>query len=131
MKPIRILRWLALAALLASAQAAAQVAKVVWHVDFADARRLSAMIQNVNNMVMTYQSNLEDYDVRVVFIAGGIVPDLVDALASSAFRERFEDKGRFRAYLSPIPTFVITRELPAFLGLTALLDANEEAGGRS
>ena len=58
-----------------------------------------------------------------VFIAGGIVPDFVEAFAASAFRDRFEDKGRFRAYLAEIPTFVITRELPAFLGLAAVLDA--------
>ena len=58
-----------------------------------------------------------------VFIAGGIVPDFVDAFAASRFRDRFEDKGRFRTYLAQIPTFVITRELPAFLGLAAVLDA--------
>jgi intracellular sulfur oxidation DsrE/DsrF family protein len=87
MKPIRILRWLALAALLASAQATAQVAKVVWHVDFADARRLSAMIQNVNNMVTTYQGNLEDYEVRIVFLAGGIRFLTTDSLKGTPFEE--------------------------------------------
>ena len=50
---------------------APQLAKVVWHVDFADPRRLSAMIQNVNNMVSTYQGTFQEYDVRIVFIAGG------------------------------------------------------------
>jgi hypothetical protein len=87
MKPIRILRWLALAALLASAQATAQVAKVVWHVDFADARRLSAMIQNVNNMVTTYQGNLDDYDVRIVFLSGGIRFLTTDPLKGTPFEE--------------------------------------------
>jgi intracellular sulfur oxidation DsrE/DsrF family protein len=87
MKPIRILRWLALAALLASAQATAQVAKVVWHVDFADSRRLSAMIQNVNNMVTTYQGNLEDYDVRIVFLSGGIRFLTTDPLKGTPFEE--------------------------------------------
>jgi hypothetical protein len=87
MNPVRILRWLALAALLASAQATAQVAKVVWHVDFADARRLSAMIQNVNNMVTTYQGNLEDYDVRIVFLAGGIRFLTTDSLKGTPFEE--------------------------------------------
>ena len=81
------LRWLALAALLASTAAAAQVAKVVWHVDFADARRLSAMIQNVNNMVTTYQGNLEDYDVRIVFLAGGIRFLTADPLKGTPFEE--------------------------------------------
>jgi uncharacterized protein len=88
MKPSSILRWFALAALLASAGAAAQpVAKVVWHVDFADARRLSAMIQNVNNMVTTYQGNLDDYDVRIVFLAGGIRFVTTDPLTGTPFAE--------------------------------------------
>ncbi len=55
-----------------------------------------------------------------VFIAGGIVPKLADALSGSGFRKRFEDKGRFKGYLSAIPTFVITHEFPAFLGLLRL-----------
>lgn len=87
MNPARFLRWFALAALLASSGAAAQVAKVVWHVDFAEPRRLSAMIQNVNNMVTTYQGNLEDYDVRIVFIAGGIRFLTTDPLKGTPFQE--------------------------------------------
>jgi hypothetical protein len=75
------------AALLASPGALAQVAKVVWHVDFADARRLSAMIQNVNNMVTTYQGNLEDYEVHVVFLAGGIRFLTTDPLKGTPFAE--------------------------------------------
>lgn len=62
-------------------------AKVVWHVDFTDPRRMSSMIQNVNNMVTTYQSNLDDYDVRVVFLAGGIRFVTADALKGSPFEE--------------------------------------------
>jgi glucokinase len=42
-----------------------------------------------------------------VFIGGGIVPRLGDWLDRSRFRERFESKGRFRAYLQAIPTFVV------------------------
>jgi intracellular sulfur oxidation DsrE/DsrF family protein len=72
---------------LATARAAEPVAKVVWHVDFPDARRLSAMIQNVNNMVTTYQQNLEDYDVRIVFVAGGIRFVTADPLAGTPFQE--------------------------------------------
>jgi len=56
-----------------------------------------------------------------VYIAGGIVPRLLGTFANSAFRERFESKGRYRAYLSAIPTFVITAPLPAFRGLKRLL----------
>jgi len=87
MKPVHLIRSLALAALLVSASAAAQVAKVVWHVDFTEPRRLSAMIQNVNNMVTTYQGNLDDYDVRIVFVAGGIRFVTTDPLKGTPFEE--------------------------------------------
>src|SRR5581483_20307 len=56
-----------------------------------------------------------------VYIAGGIVPRLGAAFAQSSFRARFEAKGRFRDYLAAIPTYVITRPLPAFLGLARAL----------
>jgi len=56
-----------------------------------------------------------------VYIAGGIVPRLVDELQRSEFRARFEAKGRYRPYLAAIPTFVITAPLPAFRGLRYLL----------
>ncbi len=87
MRSLRPLRWLALLALLASTPALAQVAKVVWHVDFSEPRRLSAMIQNVNNMVTTYQGNLDDYDVRIVFVAGGIRFVTIDPLKGTPFEE--------------------------------------------
>jgi hypothetical protein len=63
------------------------VAKVVWHVDFSEPRRLSAMLQNVNNMTTTYQNGLVDYDVRIVFLAGGIRFLTEDALAQTSFAE--------------------------------------------
>src|SRR4051812_43482815 len=56
-----------------------------------------------------------------VYIAGGIVPKLGSRFADSAFRERFEAKGRMRPYLGAIPTYVITNRLPAFLGCAAEL----------
>jgi len=56
-----------------------------------------------------------------VFIAGGIVPQLLDAFAKSEFRERFEAKGGYREYMQGIPTHVITDPLPAFRGLRGLL----------
>ncbi len=55
-----------------------------------------------------------------VFIAGGIVPRAIDHLRRSDFRERFEAKGRYQAYLSAIPTRVITDPDPAFAGLRGL-----------
>jgi len=59
-----------------------------------------------------------------VYIGGGIVPRLGARFAASPFRERFEDKGRFRPYLASIPTFVVTHRLPAFLGCAAKLAEN-------
>ncbi len=60
-----------------------------------------------------------------VYIAGGIVPQLGDFLDRSAFRHRFTDKGRHSgAYLTPIPTYLITHPRPAFLGLRARLRAS-------
>ena len=52
-----------------------------------------------------------------VYIAGGIVPRLGTLFAHSRFRKRFTEKGRMRDFLAPIPTYVVTHELPAFLGL--------------
>ena len=57
-----------------------------------------------------------------IYIAGGIVPRLGSFFTRSTFRERFVEKGRLRDYLSPIPTYVVIHELPAFLGLKAVLD---------
>ncbi len=57
-----------------------------------------------------------------IYIAGGIVPKLGEAFAQSQFRARFEDKGRLRAYLAAIPTFVVTRPDAALLGAARLLD---------
>jgi glucokinase len=57
------------------------------------------------------------------YIGGGIVPSLGSFFASSHFRNRFEDKGRFADYLSRVPTFVIRSELPAFVGLATAFTA--------
>jgi glucokinase len=56
-----------------------------------------------------------------VYIGGGIVPRLGERFAASCFRERFEQKGRFVSYLAQVPTYVITAEYPAFLGVSAVL----------
>lgn len=63
------------------------LAKVVWHVDFGEPRRLSAMIQNVNNMVSTYQGSFQEYDVRIVFVAAGIRFVTEDPLKGTPFAE--------------------------------------------
>lgn len=56
-----------------------------------------------------------------VFFGGGILPRIIDFLKHSAFRERFEAKGRLASYLEQIPTAVIVHPYPAFVGLTRLL----------
>jgi len=56
-----------------------------------------------------------------VFIGGGIVPRLGDRFFASRFRERFEAKGRFAAYLAPIPTAVILDTHTALAGAAAAL----------
>ena len=64
-----------------------------------------------------------------VYIGGGIVPRLGERFAASSFRRRFEQKGRFVHYLAQVPTFVITAEYPAFLGVAAILsDALAQSG---
>jgi intracellular sulfur oxidation DsrE/DsrF family protein len=105
MQTIKTRVYLAGAALLALAAVAqagpavppvtdASVKRVVWHVDFGDPRRLSALIQNVNNMITTYQGDLEEYDVRIVFLSGGIRFLTTDALANTPFAEDKELKAR-------------------------------------
>ncbi|MBS0446799.1 MAG: glucokinase [Proteobacteria bacterium] len=57
-----------------------------------------------------------------VYVGGGIVPRLGDLFTQSAFRERFEAKGRFRDYLTQIPVFVIHADVsPALLGASRAL----------
>jgi glucokinase len=56
-----------------------------------------------------------------VYIGGGIVPRLGERFAASCFRARFEQKGRFVGYLAQVPTYVITAEYPAFVGVSAIL----------
>jgi glucokinase len=58
-----------------------------------------------------------------VYVAGGIVPRLGDAIERSSFRRRFEAKGRFESYLAAIPTWVIGDSTgPALRGANLALD---------
>jgi glucokinase len=56
-----------------------------------------------------------------IYIGGGIVPRLGERFDRSGFRARFEAKGRFKQYLSEVPTWIITAEYPAFVGVSAIL----------
>ncbi len=51
-----------------------------------------------------------------VYIAGGIAQKIESVLNASAFRARFERKGRLSAYVKAIPTRLILSEDTAFLG---------------
>ena len=57
-----------------------------------------------------------------VYIGGGIVPRFPEFFAASPFRARFEHRGRFTAYLQPIPCFVIHAPDAALRGAAAALD---------
>lgn len=56
-----------------------------------------------------------------LFIGGGIVPRLGEHFTRSAFRERFEAKGRFSEFLRGIPTPLITDTLAALDGAAQAL----------
>jgi len=67
-----------------------------------------------------------------VYIGGGIVPKLGDYFASSPFRARFEQRGRFSTYLAAVPSYVIQARLPALRGAAAAFDyPAHEVGARS
>jgi len=51
-----------------------------------------------------------------VYITGGVAEKLADVIATSSFRKRFEDKGRFVAYQQSIPTWLLTSTDVAFVG---------------
>jgi len=66
---------------------ATYVAKVVWHADFSDPRRFSAMLTSIFNMVNTFEQSLQDHDVRIVFNAHGIRFLTDDTLKGTPFEE--------------------------------------------
>lgn len=74
----------------ASARAVEEEPKVVYHADFSDPRRFSAMLTSINNMITHYQNELLDYDVRIVFVAHGIRFLTDDALDGTPFEEDAE-----------------------------------------
>ncbi|CNB27234.1 glucokinase [Yersinia ruckeri] len=56
-----------------------------------------------------------------VYIAGGIVPRFMAFFRASGFRRAFEDKGRFKDFLTEIPVYMITHQQPGLLGAGAYL----------
>lgn len=58
-----------------------------------------------------------------VYLGGGILPRLGGLLDASAFRARFEAKGRFAPWLAQVPTWLIVAESsPALWGAARALD---------
>ncbi len=51
-----------------------------------------------------------------VYIGGGIVPRLGERFFQSAFRQRFDAKGRYSGYLASVPTALITDTMAALSG---------------
>jgi glucokinase len=64
-----------------------------------------------------------------VYIGGGIIQKMADFFIASDFRERFEQHGRFTAYLSKIPIYLIGTEYPALFGAMVSLDKEYETVG--
>ncbi|WP_082616846.1 glucokinase [Massilia sp. Root418] len=56
-----------------------------------------------------------------IYIGGGIVPRLGGFFGRSGFRARFEQKGRLSSYNAQIPTYVITADYPALIGMSVIL----------
>ncbi|HEX4181545.1 MAG TPA: glucokinase [Caulobacteraceae bacterium] len=59
--------------------------------------------------------------VAGVYVSGGIAPAVIDILAASDFRRRFEAKGRMSDYLKAIPTFVVMQPHAALVGAASRL----------
>ena len=57
-----------------------------------------------------------------IYLGGGVLPRLGPAFDAALFRRRFEDKGRFAAYLAAVPTWLITAATPALTGAARALD---------
>jgi glucokinase len=66
-----------------------------------------------------------------VWLAGGLTPRLLPRLQSGAFRERFENKGRYRRVLEQVPATAILHADAGLLGAAALavLDAGRLPAG--
>jgi len=54
-----------------------------------------------------------------VFLAGGVVPKLLDALQSDSFRAAFEAKGRFAAAMAEVPSLAVVHACSGLLGAAA------------
>ena len=65
-----------------------------------------------------------------VFLAGGLVPRLIDELQHSSFRARFEQKGRFSPTMATIPTLAVMHAQPGLLGAAVIAIEGAARGDR-
>lgn len=63
-----------------------------------------------------------------VFLTGGLVPKLLDALQSSEFRSRFEAKGRFSPAMAAVPSMAVLHPQAGLLGAAAFALQNSGPG---
>jgi glucokinase len=63
-----------------------------------------------------------------VCIGGGIVPALGEYFHRSPFLQRFENKGRYSAYLAEVPSYVIHAPMVALVGAAHALDLPQVLG---
>lgn len=64
-----------------------------------------------------------------VYLCGGIIPRFIDYFKNSPFRNRFESKGRFDAYLAAIPVYIVLAEYPGISGAAVALENELAAKG--
>ena len=63
-----------------------------------------------------------------VYVTGGVAVGLAQRIAGEGeFRQAFEDKGRFNAYMAAIPTAIILEPYTALIGSASLLPELESA----
>lgn len=63
-----------------------------------------------------------------VFLTGGLVPKLLDALQGSEFRRRFEAKGRFSPAMAAVPSLAVLHPQAGLLGAAAFALQNGGPG---
>ena len=82
-----------------------EMMKVVYHADFADPRRFSAMLTSIYNMATTYENDLADYDIRIIFVAHGIrfvTDDKLEGTPFAADAALEERRGNLRGRLKSL-----------------------------
>ncbi|QOW64330.1 glucokinase [Campylobacter hepaticus] len=57
-----------------------------------------------------------------VYLCGGIIPRFINYFKTSPFRVRFENKGRFDAYLAAIPIYVVLAKYSGIYGVAVALE---------